>query len=126
MSDPLTPLFELVVERLPELLARSPRLRERFRAVLAADDLVDQRTLPKTIPARAYLSACRNGRIDGAVKRGRRWVAPRAAVVTWWLAEERAAGNGDAAVEALTAAGFLVDVSSPAVTPPATGTSRRR
>ena len=47
---------------------------------------VDGEHLPPWISAEQYRDACAAGRIDGAVKVGRRWVAPREAVETWALA----------------------------------------
>lgn len=114
--DVLTPLVEEVVARLPELLAAHPKLRTRLREALH-DDLVDQKSLPPTVPARAYLVACRAGLITGATKKGRRWVACRADVVAWWTATEQSSGGVpvgegcDPAVETLRARGFLVDLS---------------
>lgn len=108
-DDALLPLIEAVVRRLPEVLARHPKLREQLREALA-DDLVDQHRLPPTVPARAYLAACRAGKVPGAVKRQRRWVAPRSSVVSWWLADRASEGTGDPAIEALRAAGYFVDL----------------
>ena len=34
-------------------------------------------------PKRTVMAACRTGKIDGATKVGRRWLAPRAAVERW-------------------------------------------
>lgn len=54
---------------------------------------VDGEHLPPWISAEQYRDACAAGRIDGAVKVGRRWVAPREAVEAWALAGAKTAAN---------------------------------
>lgn len=54
---------------------------------------VDGEHLPPWISAEQYRDACAAGLIDGAVKVGRRWVAPRVAVEAWALAGARTAAN---------------------------------
>lgn len=113
-EDPLAPLTAELLRRILEdpdaLAAIADRLTER-----AQGDLVDQDTLPPTISRRAYLEACRANLIPGSRKRIRRWIAPRKAVLAWWVA--RAAADNDTprpspdelAMKALRDAGYLVD-----------------
>ena len=59
-----------------------PRLRARLIAETRDADLVDVlEAVPG--PRRSIMRACREGRIAGAVRVGRRWLAPRAAVDAW-------------------------------------------
>lgn len=60
-------------------------------------ELVDQDSLPATVSRRQYLEACRTGKINGAVKRDRQWIARRTDVLAWWTAKDAPAPSNDAA-----------------------------
>ena len=69
-----------LVDLLAQLLA--PRIMELLAHRAAASELVDVlSTVPG--PRRSIMSACRRGAIVGAVRVGRRWLAPRASLDRW-------------------------------------------
>ena len=81
-------------------IALAPHLRELLQIQQHDQELVDVLGMlpaPERRPggkgqhrigiARAALSACRSGRIEGASRVGRRWVASRAAVLHWLRAQ---------------------------------------
>ena len=61
---------------------------------------VDGDHLPAWISAETFRDACAAGMIDGAVKVGRRWVAPRHTVEAWALAGAKTAPSDDETPEA--------------------------
>ena len=65
-------------------LARAlvPYLREIFAAEHGDDDVVDVASMVP-LPKRQVFAACRRGVINGAMRKGRRWFARRADVLTW-------------------------------------------
>jgi hypothetical protein len=69
-------------------LARAllPHLRELMAAERHREDLVEVAAVVP-LPRRLVLAACRRGKVSGAVKRGRRWLATRAAVDAWLRAK---------------------------------------
>lgn len=78
-----------------------PYLRELDADERVGDEFVDVlRFVPA--PRRTMMAACRAGKIEGALKVGRRWVAPRAALERW-LQERgpRQVEVGDDELEAL-------------------------
>lgn len=120
--DPAPPRASLAGE-LVRLITSDPEalalLASKLSAhVTAENEPVDQTALPPVIPVRAFLAACRAGKVVGAVKHGRRWVTTRGALTAWWRGEGAGqdvakhvapANEDDAAMEALRAAGFDVD-----------------
>ena len=66
-------------------VALVPMLRELLDLERSGEGLVDvlDFTGSEKRGRRAALRACRQGRIEGAVKIGRRWRAPRASVESW-------------------------------------------
>ena len=62
-------------------LALLPHLRELL-GVHQGEELVDvAETVP--LPRRTVFAACRRGQIEGASRRGRRWLATKSAVDAW-------------------------------------------
>lgn len=59
-----------------------PYLRELLRAERCDEELVDVAAVVP-LPRRAIMRACRAGRIPGAVRVARRWLASRGAVAAW-------------------------------------------
>lgn len=82
------------------------------RAAPAAEDplwgRVDVEHLPPWISRDQFRDACASGLIDGAVKVGRAWTAPRHAVEVWALAggQSPAANDAQLAERALAAGGY--------------------
>ncbi len=81
------------------------------RAAPAEDPLwgrVDVEHLPPWISREQFRDACASGLIDGAVKIGRAWTAPRHAVEVWALAggQSPAANDAQLAERALAAGGY--------------------
>jgi hypothetical protein len=72
------------VEEAVRALARAllPYLREQIGAERASHALVEVAAVVP-LPRRLVLRACRRGEVVAAVKRGRRWLATRAAVDAW-------------------------------------------
>ena len=81
------------MEALLDQLAASvaARLRDSLAAPAPDPDWgkVSQTTLPAWIHAKAYVEACRAGKIAGARLWRRQWIADRAAVERWWIEESR-------------------------------------
>ena len=50
---------------------------------------VSQTTLPAWIHPKAYVEACRAGKIPGARLWRRQWIADRSEVERWWIEESR-------------------------------------
>jgi hypothetical protein len=63
-----------------------PYLRELLAAERSGEDLLEVAAVVP-LPRRLVLAACRRGDVPGAVKRGRRWLASRAAIETWLRAK---------------------------------------
>lgn len=62
--------------------ALAPYLREVLADADREGELVEVATVVP-LPRRAVLRACREGRVEGARRVGRRWLATRAAVNAW-------------------------------------------
>lgn len=111
--DPLSALVDLladrVAHRVEQLLAAKGRA-----ATDPAWGKVSQATLPPWIHPKAYVEACRAGRVVGARLWRRQWITERVAVEAWWIAESRepsALGSGvrtdgESDAEILAAAGL--------------------
>ena len=113
MADPLHLLVGAVADAVAARLSQAPR----------PDDptwgKVSQTTLPPWIHPKAYVEACRAGRITGARCWRRQWIAERAAVEAWWIAESRDPAANDGPTEdpesdeaVLSAAGLQVSPPS--------------
>lgn len=99
MADPRT-RFTLAVTRAAAASAEALLALVDYaasRSAPVADDplwgRVDGEHLPAWISREQFTDACALGMIRGAVKVGRRWVAPRDAVEAWALAGAKAAND---------------------------------
>lgn len=81
-------IFDAVADALARRL-REAQVDERDPAW----GMVSQRTLPEWLPVETYVEACRAGKIEGAVKWRRQWIARRDAIMAWVLAEARSGGD---------------------------------
>lgn len=98
MATPTAPTsvgvaLRAVVAWLLDALAQA--LARRLREAEAAEHdpawgMVSQRTLPEWLPAEVFIEACRAGKIAGAVKWHRQWIARRDAVMEWVHADGHA------------------------------------
>lgn len=90
MADPLQLLVGAVADAVAARLSQAPRPDDPTWGKVSQD------TLPPWIHPKAYIEACRAGRITGARRWRRQWIAERAAVEAWWIAESRdpAANDG--------------------------------
>lgn len=85
-------------------IALLPHLRQLLAAERDGVDLVDVcATVPG--PKRTVMAACRRGDVTGAVRVGRRWLAPRAGVEAWLRSRGprlvNAPGNDDDELESV-------------------------
>lgn len=94
-EGPLNPRLALALRPQPEAgaeavralaLALLPHLREFLAAERSGEDLVEVAAVVP-LPRRLVLAACRRGEVPAARKRGRRWLATRAAVDAWLRAK---------------------------------------
>jgi hypothetical protein len=94
-EGPLNPRLALAPRPQPDAgaeavraLARAllPHLRELLASEHRGEDLVEVAAVVP-LPRRLVLAACRRGDVPAAVKRGRRWLANRAAIDTWLRAK---------------------------------------
>lgn len=112
LDAPAVPTVRVwVAEAAWDALATEPR--EDLEEPIAADDplwgRVDGEHLPPWISREQFRDACAAGVIEGAVKVGRAWTAPRGAVEAWALSGAKtAAANDDEALaeQAMREAGF--------------------
>ena len=116
MGDPRS-RFTLAVTRAAAagaeaMLALVDYATSRSAPALEADPLwgrVDGEHLPPWISREQFRDACASGCIEGAVKVGRAWTAPRHAVEAWALSGAKTAANDtdeDLAARALAAGGY--------------------
>ena len=96
MSDLVRPTpgtaLRILVSWFLDQVADALAVRLRARADGDRDvewGMVWRETLPSWIHPDDFIEACRRGRIDGARIHKRKWIAARAAVEAWWLAESR-------------------------------------
>ena len=90
--------MNLDIDGLFEKLADKVAQRLRAEGVATSDPawgMVSQKTLPEWLPVEAYIDACRAGKITGAVKWRRQWIAPREAVLAWVISEGRSGNDND-------------------------------
>lgn len=100
-GDLVRALFSWLVDQFAAAIVR--RMRE---AEAQNDDrdpdwgMVTQKTLPSWIHPDAFIEACRDGKVEGARSYRRLWIAPRPAVMAWWLDVSRVPGPANDVVPA--------------------------
>jgi len=100
VADPLQLLVGAVADAVAARLSQAPRPDDPTWGKVSQD------TLPPWIHPKAYVEACRAGRIAGARRWRRQWIAERAAVEAWQSIRQCAA-PGDVADRWVAAADDL-------------------